>query len=144
MKVLLTGAAGFIGMHTTLKLLARGDEVLGVDSLNTYYDPALKQDRLTQLTTSDNFTFAQLDLSDALPTNALFEKFKPQRVIHLAAQPGVRYSLSHPQTCLQNNIMAFANVLEACRQHAVEHLVFASSSSVYGSNTKMPYAPPIR
>ena len=141
MKIMLTGAAGFIGMHTTQKLLARGDEVLGVDSLNTYYDPALKQDRLAQLTKSSNFRFAHVDLSDAVQTQALFDQFKPQRVIHLAAQPGVRYSLSHPQTCLQNNIMAFGNVLEACRQHAVEHLVFASSSSVYGSNTKMPYAP---
>jgi len=141
MKIMLTGAAGFIGMHTTQKLLARGNEVLGVDSLNTYYDPALKQDRLAELQKASNFKFAHLDLSDAAKTQALFEDFKPQRVIHLAAQPGVRYSLSHPQTCLQNNIMAFGNVLEACRQHAVEHLVFASSSSVYGSNTKMPYAP---
>ena len=143
MKIMLTGAAGFIGMHTAKKLLARGDEVLGVDSLNTYYDPALKQDRLAQLTPASNFQFAQVDLSNVSNTQEVFASFKPQRVIHLAAQPGVRYSLSHPQTCLQNNIMAFGNVLEACRQHAVEHLVFASSSSVYGSNTKMPYAPKI-
>ncbi|WP_280153967.1 NAD-dependent epimerase [Piscinibacter sp. XHJ-5] len=140
MKVLVTGAAGFIGMHTCERLLARGDEVLGVDNLNDYYDPSLKAARLAQLGRHANFQFERIDLADREATAALFANGRCRRVIHLAAQAGVRYSLTNPHAYASSNLAAFVNVLEGCRHHGVEHLVYASSSSVYGGNTKMPFA----
>jgi UDP-glucuronate 4-epimerase len=143
MKVLLTGAAGFIGYHVALKLLARGDTVIGVDNLNDYYDVSLKQARLASIqahTNAKNFSFAKLDLAENLATQKLFEAEKPDRVVHLAAQAGVRYSLQNPYAYINSNIVAFTNVLEACRAIKPQHLVFASSSSVYGGNTKLPFS----
>jgi UDP-glucuronate 4-epimerase len=140
MKVLLTGAAGFIGMHTALRLLQRGDTVLGIDNLNAYYDPALKRARLAQLQSHEGFSFAETDIADRSRFEAQFRGCKPDRVVHLAAQAGVRYSISHPQAYGESNLVGFLNVLEACRQFPVEHLVYASSSSVYGGNRKLPFA----
>jgi UDP-glucuronate 4-epimerase len=139
MKILLTGCAGFIGMHTCERLLARGDEVIGVDNLNDYYDPALKRARLERLLPHPSFRFERVDISDAGALDTLFATTRPQRVINLAAQAGVRYSLKHPQAYVASNLTGFVNVLEACRHHAVEHLVYASSSSVYGHNTDLPF-----
>ena len=139
MRILVTGAAGFIGMHVCQLLLARGDQVLGVDNLNDYYDPALKISRLNLLKIYSNFEFNKLDISEAVPLNAAFQKFAPESVINLAAQAGVRYSINRPDLYISSNIVGFANVLEACRLHEVKHLVYASSSSVYGSNTKVPF-----
>jgi len=140
MKILVTGAAGFIGMHVAHHLLARGDEVVGVDNLNDYYDVALKRARLDTLQAHLRFRFEKLDLADADAVTALFVRERCPRVVHLAAQAGVRYSLSNPQAYAQSNLAGFLNVLEACRHHGVEHLVFASSSSVYGANTALPYS----
>ena len=140
MKILVTGAAGFIGMHTCLRLLARGDEVVGLDNLNDYYDVQLKEDRLKQLQVFGNFTMARMDLADREVVAGLFAKEQFQCVINLAAQPGVRYSLKNPHAYIQSNIVGFTNVLEGCRHNNVEHLVFASSSSVYGANTAMPFS----
>ena len=140
MKLLLTGAAGFIGHATALRLLARGDQVVGLDSLNDYYAVALKQARLNQLLRFANFRFVQLDLADRSGMKGLFAAEKFDRVIHLAAQAGVRYSLQNPSAYIDSNLNGFANVLEGCRHNAVQHLVYASSSSVYGGNTKMPFA----
>jgi UDP-glucuronate 4-epimerase len=140
MKVLVTGCAGFIGMHVAHKLLLRGDEVIGIDNLNSYYDPALKHARLAQLTPHPGFAFTEGDIANADSLNQLFARHRPQRVVNLAAQAGVRYSLQNPGAYLQSNLVGFGNVLEACRQHGVEHLVYASSSSVYGANTKMPFS----
>jgi len=143
MKVLLTGAAGFIGHSVCLSLLARGDTVVGVDNLNDYYDVSLKQARLESIyaqPNAKNFTFVKLDLAEQNPTARLFEAEKPDRVIHLAAQAGVRYSLENPHAYINSNIVAFTNVLEACRAIQPRHLVFASSSSVYGGNTKLPFS----
>jgi UDP-glucuronate 4-epimerase len=140
MKVLVTGCAGFIGMHVAQRLLARGDEVVGVDNLNDYYSPLLKQARLAQLTPQPNFRFQWLDIADRNTTAAFFKGESFDRVVHLAAQAGVRYSLHNPQAYVDSNLVGFANVLEGCRQQAVAHLVYASSSSVYGGNTKMPFA----
>jgi UDP-glucuronate 4-epimerase len=140
MKILLTGAAGFIGMHVAQLLLARGDEVLGLDNLNDYYDPALKRARLAQLQPSPGFRFVEADIADHVALDALFAAEKPTHVINLAAQAGVRYSLQNPRAYLQSNLVGFGNVLEACRQHAVKHLVYASSSSVYGANREMPFS----
>ncbi len=140
MKVLVTGVAGFIGMHTAQRLLARGDEVLGIDNLNDYYDVQLKRDRLARLTPHAGFTFAQLDMADRQGMAALFAQHKIARAINLAAQPGVRYSLKNPHAYVDSNLVGFVNVLEGCRHNGVEHLVFASSSSVYGANTKMPFS----
>ena len=140
MKILLTGAAGFIGMHTSIKLLERGDEVVGLDNLNDYYDPVLKKARLKQLQSWPKFKFIKADVADTSAVMDIFASVKPQRVIHLAAQAGVRYSLTNPQAYIQSNLMGFGNILEACRHHHVEHLVYASSSSVYGGNTKVPFA----
>lgn len=140
MKVLVTGAAGFIGMHTSLRLLERGDEVVGVDNLNDYYDVKLKEDRLEQLQAFNRFKFERLDIADRSTMEGLFAREGFQRVINLAAQPGVRYSLKNPHAYIQSNIVGFTNVLEGCRHHKVEHLVFASSSSVYGANTAMPFS----
>ena len=140
MKILLTGAAGFIGMHTTLSLLARGDEVVGVDNLNEYYDVKLKLDRLARLKLHINFSFYQLNVEDRNAMATLFAREKPQRVIHLAAQAGVRFSLINPHAYIDANLQGFINILEGCRQVGVEHLAYASSSSVYGGNTAMPFS----
>ncbi len=140
MRVLVTGVAGFIGYHLCLRLLERGDEVIGVDNLNDYYDVALKQARLDQLLPKKNFRFEKMDLCDRENLHKLFATVKPQRVVNLAAQAGVRYSLQNPYAYTESNITGFINVLEGCRHHNVEHLVYASSSSVYGSNTKLPFS----
>jgi UDP-glucuronate 4-epimerase len=139
-KTLVTGAAGFIGMHVSRALLARGDEVLGIDNLNDYYDPALKHARLAQLQGKPGFAFERLDVADTAAVQALFERGGFTRVVHLAAQAGVRYSVTHPHAYAQANLVGFLNVLEGCRARQTEHLVYASSSSVYGGNTKLPFA----
>lgn len=140
MKVLVTGAAGFIGMHVSQLLLARGDTVIGIDNINDYYDPKLKHARLAQLKPHANFRFVQGDIADAKILEQVFADERPQRVINLAAQAGVRYSLKNPAAYIQSNLVGFANLLECCRHYAVEHLVYASSSSVYGANTHMPFS----
>lgn len=140
MKILLTGAAGFIGFHTAQILLGRGDEVVGLDNLNDYYEVALKQARLTQLQQRENFRFVKMDLADRAGMAELFKREKFQRVINLAAQAGVRYSIQNPLAYIDSNVVGFANVLEGCRHNGVEHLVYASTSSVYGANTNMPFA----
>ena len=140
MRVLVTGAAGFIGFHTAKALLDRGDEVIGLDNLNAYYDVRLKQARLDQLQGRNGFSFHKLDLVDREGMEKLFATARPQRVIHLAAQAGVRYSLENPRAYIDSNIVGTLNVLEGCRRHGVEHLVFASSSSVYGANTALPFS----
>ncbi len=137
---LVTGAAGFIGMHTALRLLARGDAVIGVDNLNDYYDVSLKQARLAQLQTHANLHFFKLDIADRQGMADLFEQQRPQSVIHLAAQAGVRYSLTNPHAYIDSNVSGFTNVLEGCRNVEVEHLVYASSSSVYGGNASLPFS----
>ena len=138
MKIIVTGAAGFIGHSVSKYLLARGDEVIGVDNLNEYYDVQLKKDRLAQLEPLENFKFIKLDLVNRDVTSALFREENAQRVIHLAAQAGVRYSIENPYAYVDANLQGFINVLEGCRHNGVEHLVYASSSSVYGANTSMP------
>lgn len=140
MKVLLTGAAGFIGMHVAQRLLARGDEVLGLDNLNAYYDPRLKRARLARLADCPGFAFREGDVADPVVMQEVFASFRPRRVVHLAAQAGVRYSLVNPHAYVQSNLTGFAHVLEGCRHAAVEHLVFASSSSVYGANLQVPFS----
>lgn len=140
MKVLVTGAAGFIGMHVSERLLVRGDEVIGVDNLNDYYDVSLKQARLARLTPDPKFRDVRLDIADREGMAALFAETKPDAVVNLAAQAGVRYSLKNPHAYADSNLIGFVNVLEGCRQTGVKHLVFASSSSVYGGNTKMPFS----
>jgi UDP-glucuronate 4-epimerase len=140
MKILLTGAAGFIGMTTALRLLAHGDEIVGLDNLNDYYDVTLKQARLARLTPHPGFRFVQMDVADRPGMEALFAAEGFDRVIHLAAQAGVRYSLKNPHAYIDSNIVGFMNVLEGCRHTQVQHLVYASSSSVYGGNTKMPFS----
>lgn len=141
MKILVTGAAGFIGFHTAKRLLARGDEVVGLDNLNDYYDVGLKQARLAQLQPLPGFRFERLDLADDAAIAQLFARERFQRVVHLAAQAGVRYSLEAPHAYVKSNITGTLNILEGCRHHAVEHLVYASTSSVYGANTRMPFSP---
>lgn len=140
MKVLITGTAGFIGHALALRLLARGDEIVGVDNLNDYYDVSLKRDRLSHLEPHPNFIDVRLDLENADGMAELFATHRPQRVVNLAAQAGVRYSLENPQAYINANISGFLNVLEGCRHNAVEHLVYASSSSVYGASTNMPFS----
>jgi UDP-glucuronate 4-epimerase len=140
MKFLVTGAAGFIGSHAAHLLLERGDEVIGLDNLNDYYDVSLKQARLALLKQRPNFRFVKLDLADRTGMQELFAQEKFARVIHLAAQAGVRYSLQNPLAYVDSNVVGFANVLEGCRHNGVEHLVYASTSSVYGANTKMPFS----
>jgi len=143
MKVLLTGVAGFIGHAVCLSLLARGDTVIGVDNLNDYYDVSLKQARLADIkahANAENFKFFKLDLAEQAATAKLFTDEKPDSVVHLAAQAGVRYSLENPHAYINSNIVAFTNVLEACRAIKPQHLVYASSSSVYGGNTKLPFS----
>ncbi len=138
--ILVTGAAGFIGSHVALCLLERGDEVVGLDSLNDYYSVPLKRDRLARLTPFQYFTFEHLDIADEPGMQALFARYKFTKVIHLAAQAGVRYSLQNPQAYVSSNLVGFVNVLEGCRHHHVEHLTYASSSSVYGANTTLPFS----
>ena len=143
MKILVTGAAGFIGFHVVLNLLSRGDTVVGVDNLNDYYDVSLKQARLDEIAKHPNanqFKFIKLDLADINATAQLFQQEAPERVVHLAAQAGVRYSLENPNAYVQSNLVAFTNVLEGCRHNKIQHLVYASSSSVYGGNTKLPFS----
>ena len=140
MKVLVTGAAGFIGMTVCERLLARGDEVVGIDNLNDYYDVRLKEARLARLEGKPGFHFVRLDIADTTQVASLFAVEHFARVVHLAAQAGVRYSLKNPLAYAQSNLLGFVNVLEGCRNNAVEHLVYASSSSVYGGNAKMPFA----
>jgi len=141
MKILVTGVAGFIGAALAKSLLERGDSIVGVDNLNAYYDVNLKKARLSRLTSFSNFEFHKLDLVKKDSLTELFSNSHPQRVIHLAAQAGVRYSLTHPEAYIDSNIVGFLNVLEGCRAFRVEHLVFASSSSVYGANTRLPLSP---
>ncbi len=140
MKILVTGTAGFIGMHVARILLARGDEVVGIDNLNDYYVQQLKHDRLAQLRGFAGFKFIEMDIVDADALKQLFARENFQRVIHLAAQAGVRYSLTNPFAYIQSNLVGFGNILEACRHNHIEHLVYASSSSVYGSNSHMPFS----
>jgi UDP-glucuronate 4-epimerase len=140
MKILVTGAAGFIGARLSERLLERGDTVLGYDNLNDYYDPSLKEARLRRLQPQAGFLMVRGGLEDRSALEAAFEGFAPQRVVNLAAQAGVRYSLQNPHAYIQSNIVGFMNILEACRHHGVEHLVYASSSSVYGGNRKLPFA----
>jgi UDP-glucuronate 4-epimerase len=139
-KVLVTGAAGFIGMHVCQLLLARGDAVYGIDNLNDYYDPRLKHDRLARLTPNKRFVFEKLDVADRQAMQRLFAAERFDRVVHLAAQAGVRYSLVNPHAYIDSNIVGFTNILEGCRHNQVQHLAYASSSSVYGGNTHMPFS----
>ena len=140
MKVLITGAAGFIGNNLALRLLERGDEVIGIDNLNDYYDPTLKEARLARVADNPGFTDVRINLEDRDGIAEVFKKYKPNRVVNLAAQAGVRYSLENPHSYIDTNIVGFMNILEGCRYNDVEHLVYASSSSVYGSNTSMPFS----
>jgi UDP-glucuronate 4-epimerase len=140
MKILVTGAAGFIGMATALRLLARGDEVVGLDNLNDYYAVSLKNDRLRRLDCQPGFRFVRIDVADRPAIATLFADERFDRVVHLAAQAGVRYSLHNPSAYADSNLLGFVNILEGCRHHQVQHLVYASSSSVYGGNTKMPFS----
>lgn len=139
-KILVTGAAGFIGFHLTRRLLERGDEVVGFDNLNDYYDVTLKEARLKQLEGRDGFTFLRGDLADRDGMARLFAEGRFNKVVHLAAQAGVRYSLINPHAYIDSNISGFMNILEGCRHNGVEHLAYASSSSVYGANTRMPFS----
>ncbi len=140
MKVLVTGAAGFIGMHVSQILLARGDQVVGLDNLNDYYDPTLKHNRLARLTGKPGFEFVKMDVADRPGIEKLFKDHKFDRVVHLAAQAGVRYSIENPHAYIDSNIVGFTNILEGCRHNGVQHLAYASSSSVYGGNTLMPFS----
>lgn len=139
-RLLVTGAAGFIGYHVTEALLKDAHEVHGLDNVNDYYDPTLKRRRLARLGESDGFHFHEIDLRESTPVRALFDDLSFDAVVHLAAQAGVRYSLGHPHVYIENNVSAFLNVLEGCRHTGVRHLVYASSSSVYGANTKQPFS----
>jgi UDP-glucuronate 4-epimerase len=138
--ILVTGAAGFIGMHVCSALLKRGDTVIGVDNLSDYYDVSLKEARLRELGQYPQFDFVRADVADRISLERVFREAEPKRVVHLAAQAGVRYSLKNPQAYVQSNLVGFANILEACRASACEHLVYASSSSVYGGNQKLPFS----
>ena len=139
-KILVTGAAGFIGYHTSERLLARGDTVVGLDNVNDYYDPTLKEARLARLQRRPGFTFVKLDLGDRAGIERLFATERFDKVINLAAQAGVRYSLTNPHTYIDSNLVGFLHILEGCRHHGVQHLTYASSSSVYGANTAMPFS----
>lgn len=140
MKVLITGTAGFIGNRLAERLLERGDEVIGIDNLNDYYDVSLKEARLARIKDNPGFSEARISIEDRPAMEALFAKHKPNRVVNLAAQAGVRYSLENPHSYVESNIVGFMNILEGCRYNDVEHLVYASSSSVYGANTNMPFS----
>ena len=139
-KILVTGAAGFIGYHTSERLLARGDEVVGLDNVNDYYDPTLKEARLARLAGQPGFKFVRMDLGDRAGIEQLFAAERFDKVINLAAQAGVRYSLTNPHTYIDSNLVGFLHILEGCRHHGVKHLTYASSSSVYGANTAMPFS----
>jgi UDP-glucuronate 4-epimerase len=139
-KILLTGAAGFIGSHTAIRLLDRGDEVVGLDDFNDYYDPTLKEARVRRFADRPGFRLVRMNVADRAGTEALFAAERFDRVVHLAAQAGVRYSLKNPYAYIDSNILGFTNILEGCRHHGVQHLVYASSSSVYGANTHMPFS----
>jgi len=139
MRVLVTGAAGFIGSHVTAHLLARGDTVIGLDNVNAYYDPRLKEARLARVAGNTAFELRRADLRDQDAVTGAFDP-APDRVVHLAAQAGVRHSLTHPHDYIESNVTGTLNILEACRHHGTEHLVYASSSSVYGANTTMPFS----
>jgi len=140
MKVLVTGSAGFIGSAVTLRLLARGDEVVGIDNLNDYYDVALKEARLARHADHPGYTHLTIDLADRAAMEAAFAEHRPRRVVHLAAQAGVRYAAVNPHAYAASNLTGFLHILEGCRHHAIEHLVFASTSSVYGANTRTPFS----
>ena len=140
MKVLVTGAAGFIGSTLSMRLLERGDQVIGIDNHNDYYDPALKEARLNRFIDNPNYTHVRMDMADRAGMAAIFEEHKPQGVVNLAAQAGVRYSLENPLSYIDSNLVGFGHILEGCRHNGVEHLVYASSSSVYGANTQMPFS----
>lgn len=140
MRVLVTGAAGFIGLHVAQRLLARGDEVTGLDNFNDYYDPALKRARAAELASHPGFRMLEGDIADPAVVAHAFAQARPERVVHLAAQAGVRYSLKNPSAYVQSNLVGFGNMLEACRREEVAHLVYASSSSVYGANVKVPFS----
>jgi len=140
MRVLVTGVAGFIGMHVAERLLQNGHAVIGVDNLNDYYDVSLKKARLNQLAGKPDFNFYRTDIADAEALMDIFAREQPERVIHLAAQAGVRYSLEHPEAYVRSNLAGFAHILEACRHHHIQHLLYASSSSVYGANKKSPFS----
>jgi UDP-glucuronate 4-epimerase len=140
MTIILTGVAGFIGFHVARSLLDRGEYVIGIDNLNHYYEVSLKQARLDQLNNFENFEFKYIDICNIDDTNDLFEKCKPEKVVHLAAQAGVRYSLINPAVYTNSNLVGFTNILEACRHNNIKHLVYASSSSVYGANKKVPFS----
>ena len=140
MRVLVTGTAGFIGSHVAVRLLERGDEVIGFDNLSDYYDVGIKKARLARFASHPNYTHIQADLADRASVEAVFATHSPQRVVHLAAQAGVRYAAQNPHVYVSSNVTGFLHVLEGCRHHGVEHLVFASTSSVYGANTRMPFS----
>ncbi len=139
MRLLVTRSAGFIGYHLCIARLNAGDTVIGLDNLNEYYDVSLKHARIEQLKKIPNFHFVHGDICDLNLVNDVFEKHQPRRVAHLAAQAGVRYSLTHPHVYIQSNVAGFTHIVDACRQHQIEHLVYASTSSVYGANTTQPY-----
>jgi len=140
MQMVLTGVAGFIGMHTALRLLQLGHTVVGLDNLNDYYDPQLKHDRLALLQGQSGFRFEKIDITHSSALNALFREVQPERVVHLAAQAGVRHSIDHPMDYVSANLVGFMNILESCRHQGVRHLVYASSSSVYGNNPDVPFS----
>ena len=140
MKILVTGSAGFIGMHIALRSLAEGHQVFGIDNLNSYYDVNLKTARLNELLGQKGFQFAQVDLTNVEDLRSVFLKFKPDVVINLAAQAGVRYSLENPESYIESNIVGFTNLLEECKQHEISHLIYASSSSIYGLNENVPFS----
>ncbi|WP_146339494.1 NAD-dependent epimerase [Nesterenkonia sp. NBAIMH1] len=140
MRILVTGSAGFIGSELTLQLLKRGDEVVGIDNMNDYYDPALKRARLERHIDNPKYSHVYADIANNGDVQDVFAEYKPERVVHLAAQAGVRYSLSHPLEYIRSNVLGFAHILEGCRAFSVEHLVYASSSSVYGANESMPFS----
>ncbi len=139
-NILVTGAAGFIGAFLTKRLLERGDNVVGADNVNDYYDVRIKRARLEMLSKYDNFTFKEINIADKAAVDEIFEEYRPEIVVNLAAQAGVRYSIENPQVYIESNIIGFFNILEACRRYPVEHLVYASSSSVYGANKKVPFS----